>query len=144
MKIDTRTPIPFEDEDGMSCLRVPVNDHGTICAIIYKDDYDLVTQEHGITPIWSYQQNGGKRRYVVFTTPQVRDEPSGSMVVARLILDARRGQRVFYLNNSTLDLRRPNLELREVGGRSDHDAVDRVLLAHQKRAQAVSGGATLH
>lgn len=126
----TRHPIPFNDPDGTPCVRVPLSD-GRHFAELYADDYaGLLTQ--GVTGNWQYAvpnriSRKGQRGYVQCHVPRATPSRSGArctaLTVARLILGAPKGRRIYYRDNNTLNLRRDNLCLREGYAPLDREAL---------------------
>lgn len=84
-------------------VRVPLARNGEAEATIDFEDYQTLISL-GVSPNW--QQTG---RSVTARTPK------GNMLVGRILMDAKAGQRVQYEDGNPLNLRRGNLSLREGG-----------------------------
>lgn len=105
----TRVPLPFVDEDGTACLRVPLDDAGTRFAIVERSDYLHVVLTLGCRAAWCWGGAQGRRKYVRVNAPHVGGQASGSFPVVRLFLGVGPEHRVRYATSNTLDLRRCNL-----------------------------------
>ena len=82
---------------------VPLSRNGEHSATIDLEDYELL-MSLGVSPNW--QCTGGS---VVARTPK------GTMLVGRILMDAKRGQQVRYLDGNPLNLRRDNLTIKQGG-----------------------------
>ena len=94
---------------------VPLGRKGANEVAIWEDDYNFV-RRLGLSGNWTKLLNN----HVIATAPKA----SGNHVlVARVLLDAKAGQSVRYLDGNPLNLRRENLQLIERGGsiRRDRD-----------------------
>lgn len=109
----TRRPVPFVDETGVACLRVPVAGSAEP-ALIERKDYQALIGERGIPRGWCFNSNGSGN-----CTSQVKahHRERGTLSIAREILGLRRGdgRRVKLRNSNPLDLRRANLAVDEPG-----------------------------
>lgn len=110
-----RSPVPFVDEAGVACLRVPIA--GSVePALIERRDYLTLTTKRGLPPGWCFNSNGTGSG-----TSQVKCHHGqrGTVSIAREILELRRGdgRRVKLHNGNPLDLRRTNLGIDEPGSR---------------------------
>ncbi|WP_027155327.1 hypothetical protein [Mesorhizobium sp. WSM2561] len=96
-------------EDGF-LIHVPLGRSGTDEATVDLDDYNELV---GLKLSRNWQLRGGQVGALA---------PFGTEVlIARVLTDARPGQRVVYLDNNTQNLRRNNLGLQAWGGSSKHD-----------------------
>lgn len=117
---DTRPPnVPFTDEYGTRCLRVPLDPYGSKYAVVREADYQSV-RNAGATGAWYLNDNGHGQRYV--RTPV----PAGTgrntlLMVARIIADAPPRSTIFYVNKDRLDLRPTNLHWHPRGVSKRHD-----------------------
>lgn len=116
-----RFPIPFIDDEGIPCLRVPLDNQGKTFAMIERKDYDHIVQNLGCCAAWCLTGNGSGRRYVVVNPPRTPDRKHGLISVARLFTGASAGKFVRYASRDTMDLRRSNLIVTSGTGRSQHD-----------------------
>ncbi|WP_321335008.1 hypothetical protein [Breoghania sp.] len=115
-------PIPFTDEHGRRCLRVPLDRHGLRHAVIDEASYRAAIAS-GISTTWAYNGNGSGHSYVrSWKLPQQRS--SNLVQVARVITGAGRGEVIGYANGDRLDLRPENLERRR--GRAKRRDIDLV------------------
>ena len=86
------------DQDGKDVVLVPLSNVQKV--VLYETDLDLL-MELGCTPRFSSHLGIVKFRPL----------RGFDISIARLLLDAGNKQKVLYLNNNKLDLRRPNLVL---------------------------------
>jgi len=104
IKRRTKTPIREPSDDGATIIRIPLT-RGKF-AIIERDDWEYIKRV-GSPNAFADRSHFGRVYAAVWTGR--RNE-----MIARILLKAKRGQRVRYSNGDTLDLRRANLSL--VGG----------------------------
>ena len=99
--------IPFIDEGGRRCLRVPLDPQGSAHAVVLERDY-LAVQKVGATGTWRLNANSRGTPYVRTHIP---DDKGGftAVLVARLIARAGSGTTIYYVNKDRLDLRPENL-----------------------------------
>lgn len=100
-------PIPFRDENGLNCLRVPLDRAGRSYAIVAEADYRRI-QRAGATGVWLLNEAAPGRTYVRTSIRTGRGESTLAMV-ARLIMDAAPRTVIRYINGDHLDLRPWNL-----------------------------------
>lgn len=110
-------PIPFTDEHGRACLRVPLDRHGRKYATATVRDYQAV-QKSGATGVWLLNSNGGRNSYV-------RTCVAGTLLMPARIISGAKGRSVVrYVNGDPLDLRPENIVLhRGAAKRADADIV---------------------
>lgn len=84
-------------------VHVPLARNGEAEATIDFEDYQYLVSL-GVSPNW--QQSG---RSVSARTPK------GNMLVGRILMDAKAGQRVQYKDGNPLNLKRDNLSIRDGG-----------------------------
>jgi hypothetical protein len=99
-----RATLHTVDEDGQQIVLLPVS--GAAChARLLATDYERLAQR-GFANNW----------WVCASSPrQIRVGPaSGSHIVARLIVNAKKGERVNHLDENPLNLRRDNLQITRV------------------------------
>jgi hypothetical protein len=108
-----RMPVPFIDELGIACLKVPISGSAEP-ALIEQGDYQAVTVERGVPPGWYFNSNGNGVSQV-----KGHHRERGTVSIAREILGLGRadGRRVKLGNGNPLDLRRANLDIDEPGRR---------------------------
>lgn len=114
-RVTARSPVPFADETGVPCLRVPIAGSAEP-ALIERRDYLTLTTERGLPPSWCLNSNGtGSGASQV----KCHHGERGTVSIAREILGLRRGdgRRVKLRNGNPLDLRRANLGIDEPGSR---------------------------
>lgn len=131
-----RTPIAYNDDRGVPCLRVPLDDRGRNYAEIERSHHDHITQTVGCNATWCLTSNGSGRRYVVVNQPRVKGQQPRLITVARLIMSAGGRQTVRYLTDDTCDLRTTNLTLGAGSGRSRHAAEKSVSDAVKRKRAA--------
>lgn len=99
-------PIPFRDENGLNCLRIPLDRAGRSYAIATEADYHRL-QRSGATGTWFLNDAAPGRTYV---RTAIRTECGQTLaMVARLIMEARPRTVIRYVNGDHLDLRPWNL-----------------------------------
>ena len=130
MKKLKRHAIPFRDPDGTPCVRVPLSD-GYSFAELYAEDYDKLL-DRKVSGNWQHNvpnriSRAKNRGYVQCHLPINGGALTGkhvtALTVARLIVNAPKGRRIYYRDNNTLNLRRDNLVLRDGYTRLDLDAL---------------------
>lgn len=124
-------PIPFKDENGLDCLRVPLDRRGKQYAIVGAHDYQRVRRS-GATGTW-YVDSAAKGRYYVRTCVPVRSGRNVPLMPARLITGAGPRSIVRYVNGDRFDLRPWNLVLKR--GRSKHTDIDLAITAASAKRQ---------
>lgn len=135
-----RTPIPFTDERGIACLRVPLDDRGRNFATVEADDYDYIVRDLGCRAAWCLTKNGhGERRYVVVNPPRVANRGHRLITVTRLFAGVGAGKFVRYATADTLDLRRSNLVIGTGTGRARHNCEAFMAEAVQRRKAGKAG-----
>lgn len=102
-------PIPFRDEYGVNCLRVPLDRDGRTYAIVTAADYRRV-QRSGATGTWFLNDDGKGRAYVRTKVRTGRGKAT-MVMVARLIMESGPRTVVRYQNRDKLDLRYMNLSV---------------------------------
>jgi len=116
----------FTDPDGTPCVRVLLSDH-TSTAELYAEDYDRLI-EQGVTSSWQAAVPNRKTRkrlriYVQSRNPVPYPMRKGTQdscqMVARLLVQAGRGEQVRYHDGNTLNLRSDNLRVTEGPARRD-------------------------
>ncbi|MDZ4369065.1 MAG: hypothetical protein U0987_18900 [Afipia sp.] len=119
----SRSPVPGVDpRDGAAVLLIPLARDGGVARILPADYERLLAA--GLSPNWCLNRDGtGGTAYVRAALNSV----AGNLVtVARVLMAARPGQRVRYLDSDTRNLRRDNLVLRPgFGRRADAALVER-------------------
>ncbi len=110
-------PIPFTDERGRECLKVPLDRYGRKYSTVTVRGYQAV-QDAGATGAWCLNGNGHGTSYV-------RTAAAGTMLMpARIIAGAKARSVVRYVNGDPLDLRPENIVLRKgAAKRADADIV---------------------
>lgn len=97
----TEIRAPTVDADNPEVVVVSLTKGKT--ALMNADDWERLKREH--TPNLFSRMNEHGRCY-----PSIRTR-TGNAVVARLLVGARRGERILYRNADSCDLRRDNLSL---------------------------------
>ena len=117
------SPIPFADEHGTPCFRIPLgNRPGTFAIVDQQQFANLVSQ--GVTGRWFLNSNGTGRSYVRIAVPVEGRRGGTNLLVARLIIGAGPRTVVRYANGNPLDLRFVNLAWRKgKSGRTDADTL---------------------
>ncbi|NSY61069.1 hypothetical protein [Agrobacterium tumefaciens] len=100
-------PIPFRDETGLNCLRVPLDRAGRTYAIVSEADYRRVHRA-GATGVWLLNKATPGHAYVRTCVKTATGKLTLAMV-ARLIMDASPRTSIRYINGDQLDLRPWNL-----------------------------------
>lgn len=106
-------PIPFVDDQGIECVRVALDREGDEWAIVEREDYLNVFDE--IDHPWRFKSNGGGGAYV-----QASATGGFYTQIARVILDATKGEIVRFISTDRTDLRRSNLYIVERGDFIDY------------------------
>jgi hypothetical protein len=107
------------DDKGKEVAIVPLM-NSTDKATIYEDDFRLL-MGLGLLPYWKW------------STGQVCvGNGNGNLSIARLLLDAGKGQKVVYLDQDRTNLRRENLVLSTGGGKSR--TRDQIVITHKLRS----------
>jgi hypothetical protein len=104
-----RVPVPFTDEEGKACLRVPLDNNGEAYALVQREDYLHIVRALGWRGAWCLGGPSGRRRYVMVNAPWTGNKAGGTFPVARLLPGVTSLDRVRYASADTLDLRRRNL-----------------------------------
>lgn len=118
-------PIPFIDDLGRRCLRVPLDKYGRNYAVVTEGGYRRALAA-GVSPAWVLNSNGKGMTYVRSRSAK-SSKASNTLQVARIIADAPPGHVVSHVNGDRLDLRPDNLSVRR--GRSkryDRELVERL------------------
>lgn len=103
----------FKNPDGNEhVVQVPL-DHNEKPATIYEDDFKLL-MDMGVSPRWSYNAS---------TMGHVKVSCNNKLLsIARILVDAGKGQKVQFLNGDRTDLRRDNLVVASgAGNQRDRD-----------------------
>ncbi len=100
-------PIPFRDETGLNCLRVPLDRAGRTYATVSEADYRRI-QRAGATGVWLLNKAAPGRAYVR-TCINAEEGKHTLAMVSRLIMDAEPRTAIRYVNGDHLDLRPWNL-----------------------------------
>lgn len=97
----------FKNQDNQrNAVHVPL-EHNDKPAIIYEDDFALL-MDMGVSPRWAY--NAATMGHVkVYSNNKI-------LSVARILVDAGKGERVQFLNGNRTDLRRDNLVIAKGAG----------------------------
>lgn len=102
-----REPL-FVELDGEKLVYVPLYNHDQP-AILDAQDFVRLMEEEGMSGQWWYHESvktpTQRYRYVV----GVRKGNNNPVQVARIVMGAKKGDRIRYRNNDTRDLRRSNL-----------------------------------
>lgn len=120
-----RIPEQFTDADGVIRMRVELARHGTK-VVIDTADLEAIAGA-GISLNWSLGLDG---------YPRVNVPGVGTCAIARLILGAKRGERVCYLDSNPLNLRRANLTIARKRSAQAHAAALAAFLTKQANARA--------
>lgn len=118
MTPNNRPPIVRHiDNRGKPVVLVPLDPRGDSWAITEAADFDALPAELK-TAAWFMNDSGNGYEYVKAGI----DGASGNLViVARILLGARRGQALCFLGNDRRDLRRTNVTLKKDGrAKRDH------------------------
>ena len=116
-------PIPFADEHGTPCFRIPLSNAPGTFAIIDQHTFSSLRSQ-GLTSPWFLNGNGTGRSYVRIAVPVESSRGGTNLLVARLILGAGPRTVVRYANGNSLDLRFLNLAWRKgKSGRTDTDTL---------------------
>lgn len=99
--------IPFTDEAGRPCLRVPLDPNGNAYAVVLAHHYREI-QRAGATGAWFLNDNGFGIRYVRTKVPDGAGKTT-MIMVARLIVGAGPRSTIYYQNKDRMDLRPENL-----------------------------------
>ena len=103
-----RQPTFTTDNEGTPIAVVPLA-NGRAATLDLTDWEDLICG--GVTPNWTFNDNGGGFSYVRCQSPD------NLLIVGREIMQAGKGEMVRYRNGDRTDLRRANLRLVR-GGRA--------------------------
>ncbi|MGE8227020.1 MAG: hypothetical protein ACN6RK_14655 [Stenotrophomonas sp.] len=120
-----RIPEQFTDADGVIRMRVELARHGTK-VVIDTADLEAIAAA-GISLNWSLGPDG---------YPRVNVPGAGPCAVARLILGAKRGERVCYLDGNPLNLRGSNLTIARKRSAQARAAALAAFLTKQASARA--------
>lgn len=145
-------PVAFTDEHGRKCLRVPLDRHARLYAIVRECDYRAI-RKAGATGVWCLNDNGSGQKYVR-TSVTDRKGRNTFLQVGRLIAGAGSKSTIYYANKNRLDLRPENLHWHRRGNskRCDLDVVARAADLREDREarstlrrnrNAVEAGASL-
>ena len=138
-------PIPFTDEHGLPCLRVPMSNAHGVFAIVDQHHFETL-RALGLTRSWFLNGNGTGKRYVRTPVP-AEGRPKGTiLLVARLIIGAGPGTVVRYGNGNPLDLRFSNLAWRKGKSKRTDEALlaDAVRLLAEREGHAADTPTTHH
>lgn len=106
-----RRPVPFIDEFGNRCFRVPLDRRGRNYAVIEQATYRRIVRDVG-TGSWYLNSNGQGSSYVRCNSlVSAKGDPT-VVQIARLATGAGRGTVIRYANGNSLDLRASNLTRR--------------------------------
>lgn len=130
-----KEPIPFADEHGMPCFRIPISNAPDTFALIEQHTFNSLVSR-GLTGPWFLNGNGTGRSYVRIAVPVEGKGGGTNLLVARLILGAGPRTVVRYANGDPLDLRFINLAWRK--GKSGRTDTDTLAASLQLRAQRSS------
>lgn len=116
-------PIPFRDEFGRECLKVPLDRKGIQHATVLASDYRRVVAA-GATCPW-YLNSDGKGSSYVRTYVRLLNGKGTKVQVSRLIMGAGRGSAVYYNNRNKTDLRPDGLTLARGGAKRNDELLAR-------------------
>lgn len=105
-------PIPFRDEHGVNCLRVPLDRAGKQYAIVTASDYNRI-QRAGATGAWFLNKDGKIGRAYIRTMIPTGHRSRALAMVARLVMEAEPRTVIRYVNGDCFDLRPWNLVMRK-------------------------------
>lgn len=128
-KRQLRRPVPFIDEHGIQCLRVPLNDARTSWAVVELEDW-VAVQNSGADGLWFR----GGRGHVATKFPMQQQASADTCLIARLILGLGKGQTVRFVSRDFRNLRRNNLAVR-----GPDDPRQTGLARHDARSVAAQG-----
>ena len=83
-------------------------------ATMYAEDYRRIVGANWSLH-WSFTSTGREHKYVLVNARSAEGH-ARTLTVARLVVDAPRGRRVYYADGNRLNLRRDNLSLHKVRG----------------------------
>lgn len=121
MKRIERSPV-YITEDGKDLAIVPLGPNQHKVAMIYKEDYEFL-MKLGVSQAWNTLNKGG----YVYAASHERGKATPVMI-GRILLNAKKGQHVKYLDGDPSNLRRENMRLRY---RSDVKRHDREIVMAQ-------------
>lgn len=107
------------NEGGKIACYVPLRPDGTKTAVIWKDDLEYL-ERLGVPCKWC---TIGRRKSVVVATT------TGHPQIARLLTNAKPGERVCYADGNRLNLRRDNLVLEPCKGAARRHALHTLAVA---------------
>lgn len=99
--------IPFTDDEGRDCIRVPLDPYGNAYAVVLERDYREV-KNAGATGVWRLNANDKGQHYVRTAVPNGKGDAT-NVSVARIIVGAGARSTIYYVNKDRLDLRPENL-----------------------------------
>jgi hypothetical protein len=102
----------FLDEDGNPIVSVPLTNTDK-SAILYREDFDRLIKL-GLDPRWRLSMG------------QVLERGRGRVSIARLVANAKEGEKIQYIDKDPSNLKRDNLVNAAGGGKSN--SIDRVAL----------------
>lgn len=114
LRASNRTAIEIQEE-GRALALVPLGPRSERVATIWNDDYVLL-MSLGLSSNWLALNSGN---YVYTSTKH------GQIIIARVLLDAKPGQIVRYLDSDPMNLKRENLVLmyRDIAKKRDRELV---------------------
>lgn len=121
MKRIERIPVVVQENDKELCI-VPLGPRQHKVAMIYKEDYDFL-MKLGVSQAWNTLNKGA----YVYAASFERGKASPVMI-GRILMNAKEGQHVKYLDGDPTNLRRENMRLRY---RSDVKRHDREIVMSQ-------------
>ncbi len=99
----TVTVTRSKDDDGVPIISIPIANSNKP-AILYQEDFDLLLSLN-IDPRWTFNANLVLER--------------GQLPIARILFDAKAGEKVRYKDGNSLNLKRDNLLKAKGGARSN-------------------------
>jgi len=107
------------DDEGKDIARVPLMNSADK-ATVYEDDFKFL-MDLGVSPHWKW------------STGQVSvGNGKGNLSIARLLIDAGKGQKIIYLDQDRTNLRRQNLVVSTGGGK--FRTREQIVITHNLRS----------
>lgn len=99
----------LKDNDGVTFVRVPCGPRAECHAEIEFRDWEQLLNLGYTGNLGFFELPKSGKKYVTLPNSKMK---GGHVLAARVIADARPGQRVHFIDGDPLNLRRSNLELR--------------------------------